>query len=1051
VADVNQQNRAAIDLQPAVGRVTRQIARASAAMHARTHRITVLENQIKSSDEAFARLSGELDRKIRIIETLRAQLSEARERAADLCRLTVDRDCQRETRASADNDDASWRSVANLDGSAFVDAAYRRVLGRAPDEQGGAYYLDRLRSGFPKLLILGELQDSVEGRARRARLPGLRRAFLLQRLALSPLVGDWLARLFGAEPMSARHRRERAFQQQLLSTASALREVDEPDPGDAARVASDRRDTDGESFKRSFRAVRPSSPVTFQFEYSATSSPASVGENDDTRQLALGFRRLMITSSLTGRVLCDIDFTARGNSGDYVLSGFGEPEHWGTWSLGKKSAIVLWQECEPQGPLQLELDAKPYAGAFAAMPFTLTSSVGHRLECVATEHSLLARIEAESEAWCAPALPFPVSSPLTSDHNVSLAGETPLISIVILNFNKSPMTVWSARAVLASSISVPFEVIVVDNGSDPEAWEFLRKQELAVRTVRLPLNRYFGEGNNLGAESARGEYLVFLNNDAFPAVGCIDALLRAFEVNGDCGAAAPLFRYPDGRLQEAGAFITQDGVALQRGKAGREIDPSELPEYEVVDYVSAACLMIRADTFADLGGFNHRFEPAFYEDTDLCLRLNLLGKHAIVVREARCVHIENVTTRDLKRHQPADSSDEHNKEIFCSNWSEYLSQRSAQSLPRALIPARFVRAAPRMDDVTQATFSPYPLVPGGAERYILAGTLALTELGAAAFVTQDPYSRMRLDNVMFDLGLPTGRFATASVDRLPRRRLERVITTGAEWLPRFVPPARRAFFHCQFPLPDLHPTDAHRPAQLEALARCEKVIVGSHFTRQAYEQALRSCGRTAVVEVVAPPVASERLLALPRNDMPFILSIGRFAPHRRQDALIEALKATSRQFRSDWTLILCGSVPNSPIHRAYFKRLKDSVDSGIKVRFVLAPPLGVLDALRSQSSIYAHACGYGVKSPEEHFKCEHSGIGLAEALVAGCSVNAYEIGAGAEIISGVGSGRTFGSIEELACGWEKADIGGVDQEVRQRTARLYGDRVFAERLLAVVS
>jgi glycosyltransferase involved in cell wall biosynthesis len=202
-----------------------------------------------------------------------------------------------------------------------------------------------------------------------------------------------------------------------------------------------------------------------------------------------------------------------------------------------------------------------------------------------------------------------------------------------------------------------------------------------------------------------------------------------------------------------------------------------------------------------------------------------------------------------------------------------------------------------------------------------------------------------------------------------------VITTGAEWLPRFVPPARRAFFHCQFPLPDLHPTDAHRPAQLEALARCEKVIVGSHFTRQAYEQALRSCGRTAVVEVVAPPVASERLLALPRNDMPFILSIGRFAPHRRQDALIEALKATSRQFRSDWTLILCGSVPNSPIHRAYFKRLKDSVDSGIKVRFVLAPPLGVLDALRSQSSIYAHACGYGVKSPEEHFKCEHSGIG----------------------------------------------------------------------------
>jgi len=542
-----------------------------------------------------------------------------------------------------------------------------------------------------------------------------------------------------------------------------------------------------------------------------------------------------------------------------------------------------------------------------------------------------------------------------------------------------------------------------------------------------------------------------LNNDAFPAEGCIDALLRAFKVNGDCGAAAPVFRYPDGRLQEAGSFITHNGVALQRGKVGCDIDPSALPEYEVVDYASAACLMIRADVFLELGGFNYRYEPAYYEDTDLCLRLNLLGKHAILVRDAGCVHIENVTTRHLKRRQPADSSDEHNKEIFCSIWSGYLSRRSAANLPRALIPARTVRDAPRIDDVTQATFSPYPLVPGGAERYILAATLALSELGVAAFATPDPYSRIRLDNVMFDLGLPTGRVATTTVERLPRRRLERVITTGAEWLPRFVPSARRAFFHCQFPFPDLQSTDAHRPAQLEALARCEKVIVGSQFTKLAYEEALRSCGRTALVEVVTPPVASERLLLLPRNNKPFILSIGRFSPHSRQDALIEALKATSKQFRSDWTLILCGSVPNSPIHRAYFKRLKDSVDGGIKVRFVLAPPFGVLDDLRSQSCIYANACGYGVKSSEEYFKCDHSGIAVAEALVAGCSVNAYEIGASAEIISGVGAGSTFGSIEELACGWEQADVDGVDQEVRQRTARHHGDRAFAERLLAVVS
>jgi len=798
-------------------------------------------------------------------------------------------------------------------------------------------------------------------------------------------------------------------------------------------------------------ATRPTSPVTFQFEYAATASPASVAENNDTRELALGFRRLTITVSSTGRTVCDIDFTSRGNSGDYLLSGFGQAEWWGTWSVGKKSAVVLWGEFEPLGPLLVELDAKPYAGAFAAMPFTVTSSVGHRHECSMADGDLIVRMEAESRTACASAIPLPVSDGPTADHNVSLAEKTPLVSVIILDFNKPQMSTWSARAVLASSISVPYEVIIVDNGSDP--YESARGQETPVRRVRLPLNRYFGEGNNLAAESARGEYLVFLNNDAFPAIGCIDGLLGAFRVNKDCGAAAPVFRYPDGRLQEAGAFVTKDGVALQRGKVDRDFDPSGMPEYDVVDYVSAACMMVRADVFADLGGFNYRYEPAYYEDTDLCLRLNMLGKRAIVVRDAGCMHIENVTTRDLRRHQPAigGSTDEHNKAIFCSNWRGYLSRRSTASLPHGLIPRSVVRAAPRIDEVTQATFSPYPLGPGGAERYMLAGALALCELGATAFATPYPYSRMRLDNVMYDLGLPTGRLATASVDCLSGRTLERIITTGAEWLPRFVPSARRAFFHCQFPYPDIQPADAHRPAQLEALARCEKVIVGSQFTKRAYEEALRSCGRTAVVEVAAPPAASERLLALPRDNMPFILSIERFSPDKRQDVLIEALRATSKQFRSDWTLILCGSVPNNPIHRAYFKQLRESVDAGINVKFVLAPALGVLDELRSQSSIYAHACGYGVKDSAEHWKCEHFGIGLAEALLAGCAVNAYEIGCGAEIISGVGSGATFGSVEQLAFEWERADMGGVDPEVRQRTAQLYGERVFAERLLAIVS
>jgi ectoine hydroxylase-related dioxygenase (phytanoyl-CoA dioxygenase family)/cyclopropane fatty-acyl-phospholipid synthase-like methyltransferase len=132
----------------------------------------------------------------------------------------------------------SWRAVTCLNGSDFVAAAYRLVLSRAPDEEGGVYYLNRLRAGAPKLMILGELQDSVEGRACHASLPGLRRAALIQRLALTPLVGDWLARLFGAERMTKRHRRARAIEQQLLATALALQAPARHDASKAGTTTS---------------------------------------------------------------------------------------------------------------------------------------------------------------------------------------------------------------------------------------------------------------------------------------------------------------------------------------------------------------------------------------------------------------------------------------------------------------------------------------------------------------------------------------------------------------------------------------------------------------------------------------------------------------------------------------------------------------------------------------------------------------------------------------------------------------------------------------------
>lgn len=220
----------------------------------------------------------------------------------------------------------------------------------------------------------------------------------------------------------------------------------------------------------------------------------------------------------------------------------------------------------------------------------------------------------------------------------------PVVSIIILNFNKSELALQSAQSVLSAGIKVPFEVILVDNGSDPAERAILERAGLPIRLYFIGVNRLFGEGNNLGAEAARGAYLLFLNNDAFIAEGAVDAMLEAFARFPDCGAAGPIFRYPDGRMQEAGAFVDVHGNATQRGKGSLDFDVSTLPPFDHVDYISAACLMVPRELFLELNGFSYLYEPAYYEDTDLCMGLAALGYRVVLVVRAACTHIEGASS-----------------------------------------------------------------------------------------------------------------------------------------------------------------------------------------------------------------------------------------------------------------------------------------------------------------------------------------------------------------------------------------------------------------------
>ncbi len=196
-----------------------------------------------------------------------------------------------------------------------------------------------------------------------------------------------------------------------------------------------------------------------------------------------------------------------------------------------------------------------------------------------------------------------------------------------------------------------------------------------VRIVPLGVNRYFGEGNNLGAEAATGDFLVFLNNDAFVHPGWIESLASAMEDDPGVAAVGPNVPLP--RWSDPGG---RRGIVLPNGEVarsarGRRGFPITTPNRAMSTSARPpACSCVRGN-FLSVGGFGFEYEPAYYEDVDLCLKLALHFGRVIVDPRARVTHIESHTTTDraLQLHDMV----ELNRHKFANVWGDWLDRRQA--------------------------------------------------------------------------------------------------------------------------------------------------------------------------------------------------------------------------------------------------------------------------------------------------------------------------------------------------------------------------------------
>lgn len=247
--------------------------------------------------------------------------------------------------------------------------------------------------------------------------------------------------------------------------------------------------------------------------------------------------------------------------------------------------------------------------------------------------------------------------------------EAPRVSIVVPVYNDYRVTMNCLVALLENTADVPYEVILADDCStDLTATIEQRVRNMVVS--RGETNQRFLLNCNAAAGLAKGEFILFLNNDTAVCPGWLQPLVKLLDEHADVGVVGPKLLYANGRLQEAGGIIWRDASGWN---FGRMDDPAR-PEYNYlkeVDYISGACLLTRATLWRQLGGFDTRYVPAYYEDSDFAFAVRDLGYRVIYQPASQVYHFEGVSngtdlSSGVKQYQV------RNQERFREKWAREL-------------------------------------------------------------------------------------------------------------------------------------------------------------------------------------------------------------------------------------------------------------------------------------------------------------------------------------------------------------------------------------------
>lgn len=226
------------------------------------------------------------------------------------------------------------------------------------------------------------------------------------------------------------------------------------------------------------------------------------------------------------------------------------------------------------------------------------------------------------------------------------AGSRPAVSAVVVSHNTRADLLRCLDA-LRRNVTLPIEVVVVDNASRDGSADAARRSWPEARVIENAENLGFARANNLGLRGVRAPYALILNSDAEVAPGCVEALAALLDRTPDVGLVGPRTLSGDGTIQvSSGPALTPlaewrqrrlvKGVRARSANALREAELRASREHEP-DWLSASCLLARRRALEAVGGFDESFF-LYEEDVDLCLRVRRAGWRIVFTPAAQVVH-----------------------------------------------------------------------------------------------------------------------------------------------------------------------------------------------------------------------------------------------------------------------------------------------------------------------------------------------------------------------------------------------------------------------------